>query len=56
VIPADHKWFARTAVGAIAVAHLEAMHPRFPSHSDEERDAMLAAVRELGAEDAGHGS
>jgi PPK2 family polyphosphate:nucleotide phosphotransferase len=51
VIPADHKWFARTAVGAILVSHLEAMDPRFPAPSEEERAAMLAAVAELGAED-----
>jgi PPK2 family polyphosphate:nucleotide phosphotransferase len=51
VIPADHKWFARTAVGAILVSHLEAMDPRFPMPSEEERAAMLAAVAELRAED-----
>jgi PPK2 family polyphosphate:nucleotide phosphotransferase len=51
VIPADHKWFERTAVGAILVSHLEAMDPRFPTPSEEQCAAMLAAVAELRAED-----
>jgi PPK2 family polyphosphate:nucleotide phosphotransferase len=49
-IPADHKWFARTAVAAILVSQLDAMRPRFPEPSGEERAAMLAAVAELRAE------
>jgi hypothetical protein len=47
VIPADHKWVERTAVGAIIVSHLEAMDLRFPTPSAEER----AAVAELRGED-----
>jgi PPK2 family polyphosphate:nucleotide phosphotransferase len=48
VIPADHKWFIRTAVAAILVHHLEAMDPRFPQPSDP--DAVRAAVEKLEAE------
>jgi PPK2 family polyphosphate:nucleotide phosphotransferase len=51
VIPADHKWFERTAVGAIMVSHLDAMHPRFPTPTAEDRAAMLVAIAELRAED-----
>jgi PPK2 family polyphosphate:nucleotide phosphotransferase len=50
VIPGDHKWFARTAVAAILVAHLEAIDPRFPQPSAKERAEMLAAVAELRAD------
>jgi PPK2 family polyphosphate:nucleotide phosphotransferase len=47
VIPADHKWFMRTAVAAILVHHLDAMDPRFPEISADEQDAVKEAVRAL---------
>jgi PPK2 family polyphosphate:nucleotide phosphotransferase len=47
VIPADHKWFLRTAVASIVVHHLEAMDPRFPQPSGQELAEMEAAVAEL---------
>jgi PPK2 family polyphosphate:nucleotide phosphotransferase len=47
VIPADHKWFMRTAVAAILVHHLDAMDPRFPEISPDEQDAVQEAVRAL---------
>jgi PPK2 family polyphosphate:nucleotide phosphotransferase len=47
VIPADHKWFMRTAVAAILVHHLEAMHPSFPKLSSADRAAMEQAVSAL---------
>ena len=50
VIPADHKWFMRTAVAAILVSHLEAMDPRFPTLSSADRAAMREAVAALEAE------
>ena len=50
VIPADHKWLMRTAVASILVHHLEAMDPRFPEPSDEERAAIAEAVAKLRAE------
>lgn len=37
VIPADHKWFMRTAVAAIIVQHLSDMDPRYPTPSQQER-------------------
>jgi len=50
VVPADHKWFLRAAVGAILVHHLEAMDPQFPEPSPEAIAEMEAAVGELRAE------
>ena len=50
MIPADHKWFMRTAVAAILVHHLEAMDPRFPALSSDDRAAMREAVAALEAE------
>ena len=50
VIPADHKWFLRTAVAAILVHHLEQMDPRYPELSPEELAAMEKEVQELRAE------
>jgi PPK2 family polyphosphate:nucleotide phosphotransferase len=50
VIPADHKWFMRTAVAAILVDHLEAMDPRFPALSEADHAAMREAVSALEAE------
>ena len=49
VIPADHKWFMRVAVAEIIVDELEAMDPRFPVPSEEERAEMEAAVKRLEA-------
>ena len=50
VIPADHKWLMRTAVASIIVHHLQAMDPRYPVPSAEERAAMDEAVAALEAE------
>jgi PPK2 family polyphosphate:nucleotide phosphotransferase len=50
VIPADRKWLMRTAVASILVHHLEAMDPRFPEPSEDERVAIREAVAQLQAE------
>jgi PPK2 family polyphosphate:nucleotide phosphotransferase len=50
VIPADRKWLMRTAVASILVHHLEAMDPRFPEPSEDERAAIREAVVQLQAE------
>jgi PPK2 family polyphosphate:nucleotide phosphotransferase len=50
VIPADHKWVARTAAAAIIAEHLEAMDPRYPVPSDRERAEKQAAIAGLRAE------
>jgi len=50
VIPADRKWFLRTAVASIVAEHLEAMEPRFPQPTQKELAEMDAAVAKLRAE------
>ena len=45
VIPADRKWFARMAAGAVITEALAALAPRYPSPSRSDRQA-LAKVRE----------
>jgi PPK2 family polyphosphate:nucleotide phosphotransferase len=50
VIPADHKWFMRTAVAAILVKHLEAMDPAFPKLGRKEKAELREAVATLQAE------
>ncbi|HEX8855019.1 MAG TPA: PPK2 family polyphosphate kinase [Thermoleophilaceae bacterium] len=52
-IPADHKWFARTAVANIIVRHLEQMDPRFPEVDEHARRTALEVLLE---EDAAGGS
>jgi PPK2 family polyphosphate:nucleotide phosphotransferase len=44
VIPADRKWFVRTAIADIIVATLEDLDLRYPE-PDAERKAFLAAMR-----------
>ena len=50
VIPADKKWFTRLAVGATIYLTLEDMNPKFPTISDDQKDALVAARKTLEAE------
>jgi PPK2 family polyphosphate:nucleotide phosphotransferase len=50
VIPADHKWFARIAVGAVIVQALVELDPQYPTLSDEDRQALKQAKADLVAE------
>jgi PPK2 family polyphosphate:nucleotide phosphotransferase len=50
VIPADHKWFLRTAVAGIVVEHLTAMDPRYPTPSQQQLREMREAATPLLAE------
>lgn len=50
VIPADHKWFARIAAGAVIVQALVELGPRYPTVSAEEREALARARAELVAQ------
>jgi polyphosphate kinase 2 (PPK2 family) len=50
VIPADHKWFMRTAVAHVIVHHLEQMDPRYPEPDDARKQAAAKAVDDLVAE------
>jgi PPK2 family polyphosphate:nucleotide phosphotransferase len=47
VIPADRKWFARLAAGAVLVNALMGIDPCFPKVSTEQREALLEVKREL---------
>jgi len=50
VIPADHKWFARIAVGAILVRTLMDIDPRYPNVDAATREALRQARVKLEAE------
>jgi PPK2 family polyphosphate:nucleotide phosphotransferase len=50
VIPADRKWFARIAAGAVLVHALMQLDPRFPTVSEEQREGLLEAKRNLEAQ------
>lgn len=47
VIPADRKWFSRTAIGDIVVRTLEKMNPQIPEVSDEDRAHLLEIKEKL---------
>lgn len=46
VIPADRKWFTRTAVSEIIVEHLRELDPKYPAVTDQQR-AELAESKFL---------
>jgi PPK2 family polyphosphate:nucleotide phosphotransferase len=50
VIPADHKWFARIAVGSLLVQTLMDIDPQFPVLAPDARAALEEAGKMLEAE------
>ncbi|HYB24143.1 MAG TPA: polyphosphate kinase 2 family protein [Solirubrobacteraceae bacterium] len=50
VIPADHKWFAHIAAGAVLVRTLMDIDPQYPRVDAQERRALEQAGEELRAE------
>jgi PPK2 family polyphosphate:nucleotide phosphotransferase len=50
VIPADHKWFARIAVGAVLVHTLMEIDPHYPVVDPQARSALQQAGAQLQAE------
>src|SRR5262245_49885858 len=50
VIPADHKWVSRAAVAAIIVRQIAALDLRYPAVSDEKREQIARAKKELESE------
>lgn len=50
VIPADHKWFARLAVGAVMAHTLLGIDPRYPEVGEHTRAELLQVKRELEGE------
>ena len=55
VVPADHKWFLRTAVATIVVDHLADMDPAYPVPSKRQLAETRAAVRQLANAENGAG-
>jgi PPK2 family polyphosphate:nucleotide phosphotransferase len=47
VVPADHKWVARTAVAAITAHTIRSLHLRFPEPTPEQIGAIAAARARL---------
>jgi PPK2 family polyphosphate:nucleotide phosphotransferase len=52
VIPADHKWFMRMAVGDIVVSTLEKLKPEYPTITEEKRLELEAARKALEQEES----
>jgi PPK2 family polyphosphate:nucleotide phosphotransferase len=50
VVPADNKWFARIAVGALLVQALMDINPQYPQVDAQARQELVEAGRELEAE------
>jgi PPK2 family polyphosphate:nucleotide phosphotransferase len=50
VIPADRKWFARTAAASVLVHALMEIDPRFPRVSKQQRDTLVDAKQMLEAQ------
>ncbi len=47
IVPADHKWFTRTAVADVIVAKLKSLKLRYPVSSKEHRRHLLKAKKLL---------
>ena len=56
VVPADHKHAMRALVGGIVVHAIDSLRLEMPVAGDEQRSAMAAARRALGAEEREGGS
>jgi PPK2 family polyphosphate:nucleotide phosphotransferase len=50
VIPADHKWFARIAVGSVLAHALVELDPQYPTVTRKEKRALKEARADLVAE------
>ncbi len=47
IIPADHKWFTRLAVTSVISSTLDSLRLAYPKGTNEDKDALLAAKKEL---------
>ena len=47
VLPADDKWFTRTAAIQIIIDALDKMDLKYPELNDKDRDALEAAKKQL---------
>jgi PPK2 family polyphosphate:nucleotide phosphotransferase len=53
IVPADHKWFTRLAVGAVLYNTMKNLNLDYPTVSEEQKQALLVATKELEREDGG---
>lgn len=50
IIPADHKWFTRTAVANIIVSKLQSLRLRYPKINQEQKSTLKKYKKILGSE------
>ena len=53
VVPADHKWFTRLAVAGVLYHTLQGLNLAYPTVSEVQKQALLAAKQELENEEGG---
>lgn len=53
IVPADHKWFTRLAVAAVLYNTMKSLNLAYPAVSEEQKQALLVAKKELEHEDGG---
>jgi PPK2 family polyphosphate:nucleotide phosphotransferase len=53
IVPADHKWFTRLAVAAVLYNTMRDLNLAYPTVSEQQKKALLAAKDELEREDGG---
>ncbi|WP_269851858.1 polyphosphate kinase 2 family protein [Methanosarcina horonobensis] len=53
IVPADHKWFTRLAVAAVLYNTMENLNLAYPTISEQQKQALLVAKKELENEDGG---
>jgi PPK2 family polyphosphate:nucleotide phosphotransferase len=53
IVPADHKWFTRLAVAAVLYHTMEKLNLAYPTVSEEQKQALLVAKKELESENGG---
>ena len=47
IVPADRKWFTRTAVADILVRKLKSLNLTYPTITDEHKEGLLKAKKGL---------
>ncbi|HVP96426.1 polyphosphate kinase 2 family protein [Methanoregula sp.] len=47
IVPADHKWVARTAVAEVITSAIEGLHLSYPAFSDERLQELSKAKKDL---------
>ncbi len=50
IVPADHKWVTRAVVADVVTTTIRALDLKYPEISDEKREQLAEARRQLTAE------